>query len=203
MTRHDGGTTPESTKDDSSRLCRPVTEPGGENEKPENFLEEPREVIRRRRTDRRSHASQKVIGPAANESANAGPVKQIMVMSAESTPHTHPTGKRRTAGRLFVFPGYTERDPVSIPGVSPISPRGKAVSVSDRTHAMSHETHHSSACEIVHAFEVGQININFCTLKNKNKSQLTVKFSSTTLIEYRQFHAAGSNRPLLNCRSAA
>ena len=89
-----------------------------------------------------------------------------MVMSAESTP-THPTGKRRTAGRLFVFPGYTERDPVSIPGVSPISPQGEAVSVSDRTHAMSHETHHSSACEIVHAFEVGQININFCTLKNE------------------------------------
>ena len=59
MTRHDGVATPESTTDDSSRLCRSVTEPGGENEKPENFLEEPREVIRRRRTDRRSHASQR------------------------------------------------------------------------------------------------------------------------------------------------
>ena len=83
MTRHDGGATPEST---IFKSFVSLTEPGGVDEKPENFLEEPREVIRRRRTDRRSHANQKAIDPAANESANAGPVKQIMVMSAESTP---------------------------------------------------------------------------------------------------------------------
>ena len=43
---------------------------------------------------------------------------------ADST-HAGPTGKRKTAGRLAGFPGYSEREPLCIPGISPISPEKK------------------------------------------------------------------------------
>ena len=35
---------------------------------------------------------------------------------ADCTP-AEPTGKQKTAGRLAGFPGYSERDPVCIPGI--------------------------------------------------------------------------------------
>ena len=99
MTRHDRGTTPESTIGDSTFASSGARAWVGRTKTQKTYWMSQNEVFRRWSTDHRRHASQEDIDPAANESAKRWTSQTHHSDVSWETPYTPP----RNEGQLGDF----------------------------------------------------------------------------------------------------